>query len=111
MRILFRFDTGRQAVLLVAGDKSGQWRGLVQAINPAGRGTAPPLDGRRLQRGMDVMEMARARNWRDARADALKAGHITEEGVPAPAATTTSGIAPIACGKSGWTGRSTSPRQ
>jgi len=25
-RILFCFDTARQAVLLVAGDKSGQWR-------------------------------------------------------------------------------------
>ena len=37
VRILFVFDSERRAVLLVAGDKSGQWEHLVPAEHPACR--------------------------------------------------------------------------
>ena len=34
LRILFAFDTARQAVLLVAGDKSGNWKGWYKHAVP-----------------------------------------------------------------------------
>ncbi len=35
VRILFIFDLARNAVLLVAGDKSGRWQGLYKEAIPA----------------------------------------------------------------------------
>lgn len=34
LRVLFAFDPARQAILLVAGDKSGDWRGWYQRNIP-----------------------------------------------------------------------------
>lgn len=34
MRILFAFDPVRQAVLLIGGDKSGDWRGWYEKAIP-----------------------------------------------------------------------------
>jgi hypothetical protein len=34
IRILFAFDTARQAILLVAGDKSGNWKGWYKRAIP-----------------------------------------------------------------------------
>ncbi|CAL9647862.1 Putative toxin HigB2 [Actinosynnema sp. ALI-1.44] len=34
MRILFAFDPRRQAILLVAGDKAGDWRGWYERNIP-----------------------------------------------------------------------------
>lgn len=45
IRILFAFDTQRQAILLTAGDKRGNWKGwYVKAIKQAERLFAEHLD-------------------------------------------------------------------
>ena len=35
----------------------------------------------RVFRGEDVNDMARARSWRDLRADAIESGHVSEDGI------------------------------
>lgn len=46
VRILFAFDPVRRAVLLVAGDKSGNWRGWYDTAHPASRQTVRRPPGR-----------------------------------------------------------------
>jgi hypothetical protein len=50
IRILFCFDPKRQAVLVVAGDKSGKWSDWYKAAIPAGGGALPALARWRIRR-------------------------------------------------------------
>ena len=43
LRALFAFDPSRHAVILVGGDKTGDWKGWYRAKHPAGRPAIRPI--------------------------------------------------------------------
>ncbi len=70
VRILFVFDPERQAVLLVAGDKTGRWnRWYDENIPVAESVTNDGSTASTARRGQRM-----ARNWRDVRAQAVDTG-------------------------------------
>ncbi|MFK7602341.1 type II toxin-antitoxin system RelE/ParE family toxin [Deinococcus sp. SM5_A1] len=76
VRILFAFNPRRQAILLTAGDKAGQWKAwYVQHIPVAEKRYAQWLASWR--RGGDM----KAENWKAVRAGAVADGRIDEKRV------------------------------
>jgi predicted XRE-type DNA-binding protein len=74
IRILFVFDPARHAILLMAGDKAGDWSGWYRDNIPL----AEQRYERWLAGGYDEERNMRARNWKDVRAEGRAKGLLDD---------------------------------